>query len=568
MEMTTITNHRLQGIAQLLTANNLISKSKIFEYQTLALANQQTLLQYLATNDLIEPPVIAQIMANYFDLPFMDLDNIDFDSIPIHLISGQLTRRHAVLPIIIRAENLILATDDPSQQSVFKEIHFQTGLPTKVVVVETDKLQKLIDRVMNKKENQHLLDYLDNSVQLENITPVNTDFAFTTHNNEAPVVNFVNQILISAINNGASDVHFEPYEQAYRIRYRQDGLLTEVTDPPRHLSNQISTRIKVLANLDISERRMPQDGQFQIKLSSHHTVDCRVSTCPTIYGEKLVVRILDADLSYFHIDSLGLNHLQKEHFLAALRKPQGLILATGPTGSGKTLSLYTALNLMNSIERNISTIEDPVEIKIPGINQVNINPKSGLTFSTALRSFLRQDPDIIMIGEIRDTETAEIAIKAAQTGHLVLSTLHANSTSETLTRLINLGIPAFNIANSCILIIAQRLARRLCDRCKTIRNDLSHRDLFGLGFHQNEKANLYQARACEHCRNGYRGRLGLFEVMPISKLIRHQILCGANSVEIQKLAQTEGMLTVYQSGLEKVRQGLTSLEELNRVIAD
>lgn len=370
----------------------------------------------------------------------------------------------------------------------------------------------------------------------------NLDSAFSAKESDAPVVKLINQILVSAINHRASDIHFEPYEKTYRIRYRQDGLLTEVAAPPIHLANQINVRIKVLANLDISERRLPQDGHFQLKLAPNHVVDCRVSTCPTIYGEKLVVRILDTDLTRLDVDSLGLNAVQKTHFLAALAKPQGLIVITGPTGSGKTLSLYTALTILNSTERNISTAEDPVEIRIPGINQVGINPKSGLTFPTILRSFLRQDPDIIMIGEIRDLETAEIAIKAAQTGHLVLSTLHANSAAETLDRLINIGIPAFNIANSAILLVAQRLVRRICAHCK--------------------------AQGCEHCSNGFRGRLGLFEIIPLVKKMKQAIMAGANSLEIQNLAQTEGLLTIYQSGLEKVAQGLTTLAEVNRVTTE
>ncbi|KTD26155.1 type IV-A pilus assembly ATPase PilB [Legionella maceachernii] len=568
MDMATIADQRLHGIAQLIADKRLISKSKILEYQHLALTNQQTLLEYLTTHDVIEISAFAQIVAEYFDLPFMDLDCIDFNAIPLHLINEPLIRSHAVLPIFIRTEYLFLATDDPSKQSVFKEIQFQTGLPTKVVVVETNKLHKLIDRVLNKKENQYLLDYLGHSIELENSLPANSNLDFSTHDCEAPVVKFINQIFLAAIKKGASDIHFEPYEQTYRIRYRQDGLLIEVTAPPIHLANQISTRIKALANLDISERRMPQDGQFQINFTPHDPVDCRVSTCPTLYGEKLVVRILNTDLTRLKIDSLGLNPLQKECFLSALRKPQGLILVTGPTGSGKTLSLYTALHFLNSKEKNISTIEDPVEIKIPGINQVNINPKSGLTFSTILRAFLRQDPDIIMVGEIRDVETAEIATKAAQTGHLVLSTLHANNAAEILTRLINLGVPAFNIAHSALLFIAQRLVRRLCNRCKTRPTNPTQQDLSQLSLHSEEIVNLYQANGCEYCMNGYWGRLGLFEVMPISPKLRQQIAAGANSFEIQKQAQIEGMLSIYQSGLEKVKQGLTTIEEINRVIGD
>jgi type IV pilus assembly protein PilB len=390
---------------------------------------------------------------------------------------------------------------------------------------------------------------------------------FSSNEEDAPVVKFVNQILIEAINKGASDIHFEPYEEVYRIRYRLDGLLATVATPPPGLASRISARIKVMANLDIAERRIPQDGRFKMKLSHNHSVDFRVSTCPTIGGEKVVIRILDTDLTQLDISRLGLNALQKEQFFTALGKAQGMILVTGPTGSGKTVTLYTALSILNTEEKNIATAEDPVEIKIPGINQVNINPKAGLAFSKILRSLLRQDPDIIMVGEIRDLETAEIAIKAAQTGHLVLSTLHTNSAAETLTRLSNLGVPSFNIANSVSLLIAQRLARRLCDNCKVIRKNPPLNSMIELGFCEEDlkTLQLYAATGCKQCTNGYCGRLGLFEVMPMSKMMGQLIMSGGNSFDILQQAQAEKMLTIYQSGLEKIRQGLTTIEEVNRV---
>lgn len=364
---------------------------------------------------------------------------------------------------------------------------------------------------------------------------------------DSSIVKFVHQVMLKAIQSGASDIHFEPYEHHYRIRYRLDGLLAEITTPPLHLANRIGSRLKVLANLDIAERRIPQDGRFNLQLSANSHVDCRISTCPTIHGEKIVIRLLDSDITHLDMDKLGLNAQQKELFLTHLQKPQGLILVTGPTGSGKTVTLYTALKLLNTKEKNISTAEDPVEIKIPGINQVNVNPKSGLTFSTILRAFLRQDPDVIMVGEIRDVETAEIAIKAAQTGHLVLATLHTNNASETLTRLVNIGIPSFNIANSVSLLIAQRLARRLCEYCK---------------------AQDTLASDCIHCMEGYRGRVGLFEVLPFSKKMGQVMMSGANALTLHKIAQAEGMKTIYQSGLEKVKQGITTLAEINRVTVD
>lgn len=396
------------------------------------------------------------------------------------------------------------------------------------------------------------------------------DFSFAANEDDTPIINFVSQILDAAIQKKASDIHFEPYEEEYRIRYRQDGLLTEVLKPPLRLANRISARIKVMANLDIAERRIPQDGRFQLEPRPNRRIDCRVSTCPTINGEKIVIRILDTKSTQLNMDALGLNTLQKEQLLVSLSKPQGLILVTGPTGSGKTLTVHTALKRLNTQERNISTVEDPVEIKIPGINQVNINPKAGLTFSKILASFLRQDPDVIMVGEIRDLETAELAIKAAQTGHLVLSTLHTNSAAETLTRLSSLGIPRFNLASSISLLVAQRLARKLCDHCKALRHDLPLENLTQLGFCAKEASalKLYKAQGCARCTKGYQGRLGLFELMPISQAMGQLILSGGNSFEILNLAQTEGMISIHQSGFEKMKQGLTSFEEVNRVTVD
>ena len=384
------------------------------------------------------------------------------------------------------------------------------------------------------------------------------------------MVKFVNRILVDAIKKGVSDIHFEPYEREYRIRYRQDGLLNEVASPPVNLAGRISARLKVMSSLDISERRTPQDGRFKMKLSRTRSIDFRVSTCPTVAGEKIVMRILDPGIAKLGIEALGFSPAQKTHFLRAIGRPQGMILVTGPTGSGKTVTLYTALNILNTIEKNICTAEDPVEIKVPGINQVNINLKAGLTFSGTLRSFLRQDPDIIMVGEIRDLETAEIAVKAAQTGHLVLSTLHTNSAAETLTRLVNMGIPSFNIASSVSLIIAQRLVRRLCDQCKSVRDDVTVQSLIELGFPEDSAKTMktYKANGCNQCSNGYRGRIGLFEVLPMSKEIGQMIMSGGTSLDILKQAQINGMLTVYQAGLEKIKEGITTIEEVNLVTVD
>ena len=367
-----------------------------------------------------------------------------------------------------------------------------------------------------------------------------------------------------------SDIHLEPYENNYRIRFRQDGILREVASPPPSLSSRITARIKVMSNLDISERRIPQDGGFKMKITKGRSIDFRVSTCPTTNGEKVVLRLLDPVVATLGIDALGFNLLQKEIVLKAITRPQGMILVTGPTGSGKTVSLYSALTILNTQEVNISTAEDPVEIKVPGINQVNINPKAGLTFASVLRSFLRQDPDVIMIGEIRDLETAEIAINAAQTGHLVLTTLHTNSAAETLNRLINMGIPTFNIASSVSIIIAQRLARRLCTHCKQARNDCTPQSLIHLGFAPEDAYNIkvYKAVGCSQCAGGYRGRVGLYEVLSMTKQLGQKIMNGANSIEILNQALHDGMLTIVQSGLEKIKQGITTIEELNRVTVD
>ncbi|MDI1352039.1 MAG: type IV-A pilus assembly ATPase PilB, partial [bacterium] len=446
---------------------------------------------------------------------------------------------------------------------------------THAIVVEADKLTVLIDTLLNAKESQGLSEYVDDGADLEGfeISADDDDLDNETTSSvtdDAPIVKFVNKILLEAIKSGTSDIHFEPYEKDYRIRYRQDGILHEVANPPASLSGRITARIKVMSNLDISERRVPQDGGFKMKISKSRSVDFRVSTCPVSGGEKVVMRVLDPSTAKLGIEALGFNLKQRMEFLKAIERPQGMILVTGPTGSGKTVSLYTALNMLNTTEVNISTAEDPVEIKVPGINQVNINPKAGLTFSGALRSFLRQDPDIIMVGEIRDVETAEIAVKAAQTGHLVLSTLHTNSAAETLNRLVNMGIPTFNIASSVTIIIAQRLARKLCEHCKIIRDDYTDKGLIELGFREEHLADLklFKAVGCKQCTNGYRGRVGLYEVLTMTKSLGHLIMSGANSLEISKAAEDAGMLSIFQSGLEKVREGITTIEEVNRVTVD
>ena len=567
--------HRLQGIGQLLVLEKLLDKSKAIEFYKLAAEEKTSLLHYLVKNNILSAEQIALTAAQNFGVPMMDINCIEAENIPMNLVNEKLIRRHSMIPLFTRGTNLYLATDDPSKQASLKEIQFHTGLNTNAIVVETDKLSVFIDRLLSAKESQGLNEYVDDSGDLEGLEISADDEeheAETTSSvtDDAPIVKFVNKILLEAIKQGASDIHFEPYEKDYRIRYRQDGILHEVATPPSSLSSRITARIKVMSNLDISERRVPQDGGFKMKISKSRSIDFRVSTCPTSAGEKVVMRVLDPGSTKLGIEALGFSAVQRALFVKAIERPQGMILVTGPTGSGKTVSLYTALNILNTKEVNISTAEDPVEIKVPGINQVNINPKAGLTFSGALRSFLRQDPDIIMVGEIRDLETAEIAVKAAQTGHLVLSTLHTNSASETLNRLVNMGIPTFNIASSVTIIIAQRLARKLCDNCKTVRDDFTNTGLIELGFKESDitDINLYKAVGCSQCTNGYRGRVGLFEVLPMTKALGQLIMSGGNSLDILKLAQSDGMLSIYESGLEKAKQGVTSIEEINRVTVE
>ncbi|RUR16426.1 type IV-A pilus assembly ATPase PilB [Legionella sp. km535] len=566
---------RLQGIGQLLVLEKLLEKSKAIEYYKSAASEKISLIQYLVKNNILTAEQIALTAAQNFGVPMIDLNCIDLDAIPANLVNEKLIRRHSMIPLFTRGSNLYLATDDPSKQSSLKEIQFHTGLNTNAIVVETDKLSLLIERLLTAKESQGLSDYVDDSNELEGLEISADDEdhegeVSASVTDDAPIVKFVNKILLDAIKQGASDIHFEPYEREYRIRYRQDGILHEVATPPVSLASRITARIKVMSCLDISERRIPQDGGFKMKISKTRSIDFRVSTCPTSGGEKVVMRILDPGSAKLGIEALGFSPIQRSHFVKAIERPQGMILVTGPTGSGKTVTLYTALNILNTSEVNISTAEDPVEIKVPGINQVNINPKAGLTFSGALRSFLRQDPDIIMVGEIRDLETAEIAIKAAQTGHLVLSTLHTNSAAETLNRLVNMGIPTFNIASSVTIIIAQRLARKLCDHCKVIRDDFTNQGLLELGFKESDLLDikLYKSVGCNQCTNGYRGRVGLFEVLPMTKPIGQLIMSGGNSLEILKIAQSEGMLTIFESGLEKVKEGITTIEEVNRVTVD
>ena len=552
---------RLQGIALLLMQNNLLDLENAIVYQHAAAKQKQSLLQYLAHHHIIPSEAIASSVAKHFSLSRFDLDKIDVGSIPTALVNERLMHTHRIVPLFHQGHQLHIAMDDPDQQDALKEIQFHTGLHVVPLVVEADKLTRLMNQLLHQKENKSLADLITDSHPDDSSDPSRED---------QPVVKFVKRMITDAIEKGASDIHFEPYEQAYRIRYRQDGLLLTVASPPLTLSARIAARIKIMANLDISERRIPQDGRFRMHISHTQTIDFRVSTCPTVGGEKIALRILDTQSVRPEINTLGFTSQQKITFLQALSRPQGMILVTGPTGSGKSMTLYSALNILNTGDKNLYTAEDPVEINVHGINQVNINPKAGLTFAATLRAFLRQDPDVIMIGEIRDLETAEMAVKAAQTGHFVLSTIHTNSAAETLSRLSNMGLSFFNIASSVSLIVAQRLIRRLCAACKVKRNDLTSSILTDLGFihTDNDILQSYKAQGCHQCTDGYRGRMGLFEVMPISKNMTHMMMSGGNAYDLLQLAQEEGMLTLFQTGIEKIKAGLTSIEELTRVMVD
>lgn len=561
----------LNGLAKTLVSEQLIDELSAQEALDQAKNQKVSFIMYLVKNQLLAAKKIAEVASKSFGVPLFNLDAIDKDFIPYKLVHERLIQEHHVLPLLKRGNNLYLAIADPNQQKAFNEIKFHTGLNIHALLVEVDKLNKLTEEVLNEQETL-IFENLGNDLENLEIASDEKDLSGDEDNsalNDAPIIQFANKVLIDAINKSASDVHCEPYEKDYRIRFRIDGVLYEVLHPPLKLANRITSRFKVMSKLDISERRIPQDGRFKMKISNKRSVDFRVSTCPTIAGEKVVMRILDPTNSHIGIDSLGFNAAQKEIFLKNIKLPQGMVLVTGPTGSGKTVSLYTALNILNTAEKNISTAEDPVEIYVEGINQVEINTKTGLTFAAALRSFLRQDPDIIMVGEMRDLETAEIGIKAAQTGHLVLSTLHTNSAPDTLCRLVNMGVAAFNIATSVSLIVAQRLTRRLCEHCKTLIQ-IPPETLLQEGFKKTELNDLeiYGPVGCDACTNGYKGRIGLYEMLQMNDHIGQMIMSGSNSLDIAKAARDNGMVTLRESGLEKIKTGITSLEEINRVTKD
>ena len=551
----------LHAIALLLVTQKLLTKEEAIHYQHAAQSHSCRFLPYLVTYAAICPNRIAQSLAKHFGLILIDLECLDKTTLPKHILPPQLLRQHHVLPIRYQDNQLWIAVDDPSQQSSFQAIQFLTGCHIVPMVAQTLQLTKMIDERLRDEDHQGLTQYLNTDQHTRPSMDGATSSLLTPvqiNEDEAPIVAFVHRILLQAITKGATDIHFEPYESNYRVRYRQDGILYELATPPQPVATRITARLKIMADLDIAERRLPQDGRFSFAYAQKQSIDCRISTCPTIHGEKIAIRLLNNRSVQPKIEDLRFTTRDKQHFLSALGRTQGLILVTGPTGSGKTMSLYAALHYLNTGEKNISTAEDPVEIKMFGINQVQVNLKIELSFSRILRSFLRQDPDIIMIGEIRDEETADIAIKASHTGHLVLSTLHTNSSAETIIRLKQLGIDPFLLASSIRLIIAQRLVRQLCPYCKKPSQTRdTPTDLAFCG---------YTPKGCHRCQQGYQGRVAIFEVMPISNHLQQLMLTpNITAHQLTYAAQEEGMLTIQQAGLEYYKTGVTSFEEIQRI---
>lgn len=560
----------LTGLARALVSQQWLTNDEAEAVMKEAKANNDQFVTQLLKSKKTTSVKLAEFAAVQFGFPYFDLNAIDPEVIPSKILDGKLMQSRRVVALYQRGTKLAVGLSDPTNLQAIDDIKFQTSLTVDVIVVEDDKLGKLITQISESNNNTiaNLAGDDDFELDLTDDTAQNTKNAEEAQEvDDAPIVRYLQKILLDAINDGVSDIHFEPYEKYYRIRYRLDGILREIAHPPLAIKDKLSSRIKVISKLDISEKRVPQDGRMKLVLSKNRAIDFRVSTLPTLYGEKIVMRILDPTSATLGIEALGYEPKQKELLLNAVQRPYGMVLVTGPTGSGKTVSLYTCLNILNQPGVNIATAEDPAEINLPGINQVNVNDKAGLTFSAALKSFLRQDPDIIMVGEIRDLETAEIAIKAAQTGHMVLSTLHTNDAPSTLTRLMNMGIAPFNIASSVIMITAQRLARKLC-KCKQ-PIDIPKEALLRAGFAESELDGSwrpYHAVGCELCKGtGYKGRLGIYQVMPITDEMRRIIMSNGNAIDIADQARREGVSDLRRSGLNKVMTGLTSLEEVESV---
>ena len=566
----TASQSNLAGLPRRLVQDGIISEEKLHEAIGAAKKDKLPLIAYLVGADLADARAVAVAASHEFGVPLLDLDAIEIDLEVVRTVDQKLINKHRVLPLVQRGQRIFLAITDPTNLQAIDDIKFATSLRVDPVVVEQDKLEDRINAAIEAVDTT-MSGLEDDDFDLENLDVSGEDDEPDADERDdiadAPVVRFVNKVLLDAIKRGASDVHFEPYEKFFRVRTRLDGVLSEVAQPPVVLAQKVCARLKVMSRMDIAERRVPQDGRIKMRLSKNRAIDFRVNSCPTLYGEKIVLRILDPASAKIGIEKLGYEDEQRLLFEKHLAKPYGMILVTGPTGSGKTVSLYTGLGILNTEDRNISTAEDPAEINLPGVNQVNVNPKVGLTFASALRAFLRQDPDVIMVGEIRDLETADIAIKAAQTGHLVLSTLHTNDAPKTLTRMVDMGVKPYAIATSVSLIIAQRLARVLCNNCKEVK-DIPREALEKEGFTAEEiesDLTIFGPKGCKQCNDGYKGRIGIFQVMEVSEAIARIIMEGGNSMQIADQAVAEGVINLRQSGLNKVKGGVTSLEEINRV---
>jgi type IV pilus assembly protein PilB len=566
----TTTKTPLTGLARMLVLEGLLSEQDAQQAVQNAQDNKIALVAHLVEKKLVSGRDVAHAASTEFGVPVIDINAVDIDPEAVKLVKEEIIRRHHALPLFKRGSRLFIAISDPTNLKALDEIRFQVGGTTEPILVEEDKLNKVMEKALEATETG-LGDMDDASLDdLEGLDvglDQKEEKAEDSDVDDAPVVRFVNKVLLDAIKKGASDLHFEPYEKFFRVRLRIDGILAELAKPPVALANKIAARIKVMSRLDVSERRVPQDGRIKLKVSKNKAIDFRVSTCPTLYGEKVVLRILDSDSSRLSIDVLGYEEEQKKIYLENLQKPYGMFLVTGPTGSGKTVSLYTGINILNTIDINISTAEDPVEINLPGVNQVQVDEKTGMTFAKALKAFLRQDPDVILVGEIRDLETASIAVKAAQTGHMVMSTLHTNDGPQTLTRLMDMGVPPFAVATTINIIIAQRLARKLCTNCKR-PVEIPADALLAEGFTEAQVATnfrVYQAVGCDMCNGGYKGRTGIYQVMPITDAMKRLIMDGANAIALADQSQKEGVPNIRQSALKKVMDGITSLEEINSV---
>ena len=563
---------KLGGLPRRLVVDGFITEETAQRVTKEAQKEKLPFITRLVKSETLDAKTIASAASHEFGVPVMDIDALDLEDIPSQLVDEKLIIRHHALPVFKRGKRLYIAVSDPTNLQALDEIKFNTGLNTDLILVEEDKLTVTIDKVLSKQDNT--LENMDLDEDLDNIDTIDEqieDEAVGGGEDDAPVVRFVNKVLMDAINKGASDLHFEPYEKSYRVRFRMDGMLQEIASPPQSLAPRIASRLKVMSRMNIAERRVPQDGRIKLRISKKRAIDFRVNTCPTLFGEKLCLRILDPSSAQMGIDMLGYEPEQKQTYMENLMKAYGMFLVTGPTGSGKTVSLYTGVNILNTVDRNISTAEDPVEINLPGVNQVNVDEKTGMDFSAALKSFLRQDPDIILVGEIRDLETGNIAVKAAQTGHMVMSTLHTNDAPQTITRMVNMGIPPFNIASAVNVIIAQRLGRRLHKESKVIA-DIPKETLLKEGFTQEDLSGpdfkLYAPGDSEEAPGGYKGRVGIYQVMPISEELGRLIMKEANAYELADQAKSEGINDIRRSGLLKAIQGVTSLEEINRVTVE